>query len=627
VATDPDRRIGELSLLSAEERQRVLVDWNATGSEYPRDRCVHELFEEQVARTPDAVAVVCGGEELTYRELDERANRLAHYLRRLGVGPEQLVGVCVERSLGVVVALLGVLKAGGAYLPLDPGYPAERLAFMLRDSGAQVLVTEERLLGGLPVQVAAVVYLDRDAAVLQAEAADAPASGVVPDNLAYIIYTSGSTGTPKGVMVPHHGIVSLLFGVEYVDLGPTATLLHVAPFTFDASTFEIWGALLHGGRCVLFPGTVPTIDELSRVLQRHQINRLFLTTSLFNLLIDEAPEALSHVRQLLTGGEAMSVPRVRRARELLPDTQVSNIYGPTECTTFASWYPVLAPPDETARSIPIGRPLAGRSLYVLDAWSDVVPIGAPGELYVGGEGIARGYAGRPSLTAAKFVPNPFGPAGSRLYRTGDLATWLPDGAIDFLGRIDDQVKIRGFRIEPGEIEATLAAHPSVREAAVSVRIDESGAARLVVFLVPRSPGELDGTSVREFLSQRLPEYMVPSVYVTLEQLPLTPNRKLDRTALPDPHPSQSDDQSGYVPPSTPVEEALAGIWADVLGLKRVGMHDDFFELGGDSLQAMRILARIESTLGVALPVASFFEMTSLGEAAQAVEQLAASSSS
>jgi amino acid adenylation domain-containing protein/non-ribosomal peptide synthase protein (TIGR01720 family) len=487
----PESRLSALPLLGSEERREVLSLARGVRAAYPRDSTVHEEFAVQAARTPEAVAVLFEGEQLSYGELNRRANQLAHHLGRAGVGPGVRVAICVERSLDLVVGLLGILKAGGAYVPLDPEYPQERLAFMLQDARAAVLLTKEPLLESLPSTEARVLCLDRDAGALLKEAVGEPRSGATAEDLAYVTYTSGSTGWPKGVEVEHRGVLRLVLGADYAALSSEQTLLQLAPVSFDASTLEIWGALLVGGRCVVYPERVPTARELGDVLSRQGVTTLWLTASLFNVVVDEAPEALSPVRQLLIGGEALSVGHVRKAQERLPRTRIINGYGPTESTTFTCCHPIPSPLAEGVRSVPIGRPIANTDVYVLDEGLEPVPVGVPGELFIGGDGLARGYLGRPDLTAEKFVPSPFaGGPGERLYRTGDLVKWLGDGTIEFLGRTDDQVKIRGFRIELGEVQSALSRHPAVREAVVVVREGAApGDKRLVAYIVPAAGGE------------------------------------------------------------------------------------------------------------------------------------------
>lgn len=607
IAANPETQAGELPLLTPEERDRLLVEWNDTFAPYPQGKCIHQLFEEQVERTPDAVAVVFEEERLTYRELNGKANQLAHYLQGLGVGPEVLVGICVERSLSMIVGLLGILKAGGAYVPLDPNYPSDRLAYMLEDSSVQVLLIQQGLRERLHQQEVRVVCLDSDWVGLLAPQSESNPIAIASsaDNLAYINYTSGSTGKPKGVEVTHRGVTSLLFGTDYINFSESEKFLHLAPIAFDASTFEIWGALLHGAPCVLFPEKVPTSKTLGNAIRQHDITTLFLTTALFNSIVDDEPEGLSGVRQLLMGGEVISVAHVRKALKALSSTQITHVYGPTEATTFACYYPIRRVIDKSIQSIPIGRPIVNTQIYILDNHLQPVPIGVPGELHIGGAGLARGYLNRPELTSQKFIPNPFSDEpGSRLYKTGDKARYLPDGNIEFIGRIDNQVKIRGFRIELGEIEATLAQHPEVREAVVIVREDNPGDKRLVAYIVPEGQQELAVSVFRSFLKSKLPDYMVPGPFVFLEAIPLTPNGKSDRHALA--VLDVSTQEAERIAPRTTTELQLVQIWSEVLNLPVVGVRDDFFDLGGHSLLATCLMARIEEQLGVKLSVAALF---------------------
>ncbi len=490
VTSRPDVPVSYTSLLGEEERGLLVSKWNETKRGYP-ERCVHELVEEWAERTPESIAVVDGERELTYRELNRAANRWARRLRDLGVGIESRVGVCLERSAETVVALLSILKSGGAYVPLDASYPMERLEFMVRDCGIAVALTERAHGGRIPSGVAK-LYVE-DEGLLEDESGGNPGSETRLDNLAYVTFTSGSTGIPKGVEVRHRGVVRLLWDVDYVHLGREEVLLQLAPVSFDASTFEIWGALVHGGRVVMYPERVPTAEELGRVIEEKGVTTLWLTASLFNEIVDEEPEALSRVRQLLTGGEALSVPHVRRALGRLSDTELINGYGPTEGTTFTCCHRVARELKEEIPSIPIGRPIAETRVYVLDSELRPAPLGVSGELYVGGDGVARGYLNRPELTAEKFVPDPYGESGGRLYRTGDRARWRADGTIEFLGRVDEQVKVRGFRVEPGEIQAAVTRCPGVRDALVVAHEESSGTKRLVAYVVPEGESELEGS--------------------------------------------------------------------------------------------------------------------------------------
>jgi len=607
VAARPDARLSELTLLGDEERDRLLR-WAGRSSVYPRQGGIPGQFEIQAARRPDAVAVSFGGEKLGYEALNRRANQLARYLGRLGVSRGDRVGICIDRSPEMVVGLLGILKSGGAYVPLDPAYPEERLAFMLRDSGVPLVLTQERLAAGLAGRGTRTVCLDRDWPAISAEREENLAIRVGGEDLAYVTYTSGSTGVPKGVEVPHRGVLRLVMGTDYVELGPGETLLQLAPVTFDASTLEVWGALLPGGRCVLYPKRVATPGDLEEVIGREGVSTLWLTASLYNAVVDESPGALRGVKQLLIGGEALSVPHVRRGLEALAGTQIINGYGPTEGTTFTCCHPIPRVLEDGGSSIPIGRPITNTRVYVLDRRMNLVPAGMPGELFVGGDGVARGYLKRPALTAASFVPDPFAAAaGQRLYRTGDLVRWRRDGVIEFLGRVDTQVKVRGFRIELGEIEAVLGEHPGVQKSVVAVREDVPGDKRIVAYVVAAPDAAPATAELRQHLQAKLPEYMVPSAFMVLEALPLDPNGKVDRRALPAPDGGDAS-AAAYAPPTNELERLLAGIWQDVLGRASVGIHDNFFDLGGHSLLLIQVHRRTrEARPDCDLPVMALFE--------------------
>jgi amino acid adenylation domain-containing protein len=639
IVSHPDRPVSRLPLVSEAERRQILEIWSQPGwVEHPTDPtdpadpsdalCLHQLFARQAARTPEGVALIDQEEEMTYRELDLRSALLARRLRAAGAAPDVPVAVLLERSAGMVVALLGILRAGAGYVPLDLGYPRERLAWMLEDSGARLVVTRGGLTAGLAAQGLDVVRVDDlledvpDPLDLQVDLqVDAPVS---PDSLAYIVYTSGSTGQPKGVAATHRAVARVVIDPGYVELGPDETILQLAPVPFDASTFEIWGALLNGGRLAIFPAGPVSLRELSRALSRYEVTALFLTTGLFHQMIDEEPEALAGVRQLITGGDVISVARVRRALEVLPGCRLIHAYGPTETTTFATCHPVTL--ADTARpTLTLGRPIRRTSVWLLDEHLEPVPPGVPGEMYLGGDGLARGYWRRPDHTAGRFVPHPFsntpgtpGAPGERLYRTGDLARWLPDGTVDFLGRIDRQVKIRGFRVEPAEIETTLERHPGLVAAVVQPRDDGRGNKRLVAWVVPASPESTAGLSDAELLAwcrEHLPAFMVPGAFVLMEALPLDPNGKVDRRVLPDPG---LGSRQGYMAPRTPLEAQVAAVWADVLGQERVGAEDDFFELGGHSLLATQIVARLERELGTEVGLRAFFDEPTVAGVALAI---------
>ncbi|HEU0051743.1 MAG TPA: amino acid adenylation domain-containing protein, partial [Longimicrobium sp.] len=527
VAADADVRLSQLEMLGDAERARLLALGEGAAPEFPR-ATVDVLFARAAAAAPESVALTWEGGRMTYAELDERANRLARHLRRAGVATGTRVGVCLERGPEMVVATLAALKAGGAYVPLDAAYPAERLAFMLADTAVPVLVTESSLADRLPPHDARVIRVDTDAAAIAAESSIAVSAGTDSEAVAYVMYTSGSTGRPKGVEVPHRAIVRLVRGQDYVSITPSDVFLQLAPASFDAATLELWGPLLNGACLALHPTEQPTVESIGRALAEHGVTILWLTAGLFHLVVEERIEILRGVRQLLAGGDVLSVPDVRRVLSELPETALINGYGPTENTTFTCCHRVAEAPRE-GESIPIGRPISNTYVRVLDAGMRPAPAGVPGELYAGGAGLALGYLNQPELTEEKFVADPFAP-GARLYHTGDRVRWRADGTVEFLGRVDTQVKIRGFRVEPGEIEARLLEHAGVREAAVVVREDTAGDRRLVAYVA----GEAVADEVREHLRGRLPEHMLPAAFVFLDALPLTANGKLDRKALPAP---------------------------------------------------------------------------------------------
>ncbi|HEX2188839.1 MAG TPA: amino acid adenylation domain-containing protein, partial [Longimicrobiaceae bacterium] len=614
VAADPDVRLSELELLGDTERALVLEGWNRTAAEYPADRCIHELFQAQAARTPGAVAVVYEGEALSYAELNARANQLAHYLRRRGVGPEVRVAICLERSLEMVVGILAVLKAGGAYVPLDPGYPAERLAFILADSATPVLLTRETLRGALPAREGVeVVSLDAAAEEIAAESADNPESGAGPGSLSYVIYTSGSTGAPKGALIEHRNVARLFAATEaWFGFGPgdVWTLFH--SYAFDFSVWELWGALLYGGRVVVVPFDVSRDPEAFHALvQREGVTVLNQTPSAFRqfMRVDAEHGGDLALRVVVFGGEALEPASLRQwvERRGAQTPRLVNMYGITETTVHVTYRPLGREDVFGGSGSPIGRAIPDLRLYVLDPARRPVPIGVPGELYVGGAGVARGYLNRPELTAERFVDDPFAPG--RLYRTGDRVRWMADGTLEYLGRLDEQVKIRGFRIELGEIEVRLAEHPEVREAVVLAREDVPGDRRLVAYVA----GAVEADALRAHMRQNLPEYMVPGAFVVLDRLPLTANGKVDRKALPAPELGPAEER--YVAPRTPVEEVLAGIWAEVLRLERVGVEESFFDMGGHSLLATRMLSRVRERFGVELPLRALFEGPTIAEMA------------
>nr|WP_279637144.1 non-ribosomal peptide synthetase [Corallococcus praedator] len=617
AVANPETRLWELPLMGHEEQQRLVKDWSGRAAEYPREKSLPELFEAQALKTPEAVAVEYGAQRLTYGELNRRANQLAHHLNGMGVGPEVRVGLCVERSLELVVSVLGILKAGGAYVPLDASYPLERLRWMQREAGVTLLVGQQKLLQpmGLTEGTSVVnVATEWDTLIASQPVSNLPAQ-VGGGGLAYVMFTSGSTGQPKGVGVPHRAVSRLVLGTDFAQFGPEEVWLQLAPISFDASTLEVWGALLHGSKLVVYPAGTPSLEELGRKLEEASITSLWLTAALFEQMQARQPQALAKVKQVLAGGDVLPVGRVKE--RLTTGGVLINGYGPTENTTFSSTHRMEGP-DEVGTTVSIGQPIQNTTAYVLDGTMQPVPVGVPGELYVGGEGLARGYVGRPELTAGRFVPNPFG-QGDRLYRTGDMVRWLSNGTLDFVGRKDTQVKVRGYRIELGEVEAALSQSAGVSESVVVVRDDGAEGKRLVAYVTAEEGAELEASELRSHVKQRLPEYMVPSAYVVLDALPLTPNGKVDRKALPAPEATVATALHGYEAPRTPTEELLAGMWAGVLRKERVGIHDDFFELGGHSLLATQLVSRIREALQVELPLRELFESPTVARLAQRVD--------
>ncbi len=592
IVADPDQSITNLPLLTGAEHRQLLVEWNDTDTEYPHDQCAHQLFETQVRRAPDAIAVMFEEERLTYAELDRRTNQLARHLQKLGVQPDTLVGICMERSIEMIVGLLGVLKAGGAYVPMDPDYPQERLTFVLEDTQMRVVLTQQRLTSSLPKHGIKVVCLDTDWDIIAQECGENPVSNVTPENLAYVIYTSGSTGKPKGVLITHQNLVHSTYARMVCHPTPISRFLLLSSFAFDSSVPGLFGTLCEGGMLVLPPqGGEQDLLHLIDLIARHRITDTVCLPALYGLLLAQAqPERMASLRRVIWGGETPLHEIVEHHRQMLPETALFNEYGPTEGTVWCSVYEIRL--DEPGTCVPIGRSIANTQIYLLDSHLQPVPVGVPGELHIGGTGVARGYLNRPELTAAKFIPNPFSSAPeARLYKTGDLARYLPDGNIEFLGRIDQQVKVRGFRIELGEIETALGQHPALQEVAVLARDDTPGDKHLVAYLVPRQEPAPSIAELRSFVRARLPEYMVPSAFVVLKEMPLMPNGKIDRRALPAPEQTRPELENAYVAPRTRAEEILAGIWAQVLGVERVGIRDSFFELGGDSILSIQVIAR------------------------------------
>lgn len=587
--------------------------WDDTRTNYPRDRTVAQLFEEVVSASPGSVALVFGNTQLTYAELNARANRLAHRLRAVGVGPEVLVGCCMERSIELIVALVAILKAGGAYVPLDPAYPKERFDFLVQDTRTKVMLTQQSL--------ASTVLADYEQTCLLVDASWSSgadpgnlALAASPGDLAYVMYTSGSTGQPKGVMVENRSIVRLVRNTNFCRFGADEVFLQFAPISFDASTLEIWGPLLNGGRLVIMPPPPTSLEDLGRVIREQTITTLWLTAGLFNLVVEERLNNLQSVRQLLAGGDVLSPRHVRRALENLPNCRLINGYGPTENTTFTCCH-TMHPGEPVPESIPIGRPISNTEVFILDEQFRPVPPGTAGELYAAGDGLARGYLNNPEATNEKFLRNPFAAeSGARMYRTGDLASWRSDGVIEFLGRADNQVKIHGHRIEPGEIETALAAHEYVKQNCVVSHRSGNGSRRLVAYYVPSHSG-LKETELRKFLAEKLPEFMIPALFVAVQSLPLTPNGKIDRSALAAPGaPVRTDAAIGAA--ATQLEQTIIDVWRKNLDIDQFGPTENFFDLGGNSLSLVSVHASLEKILQVSLPITALFEFTTVQSLAE-----------
>ncbi|WP_433931236.1 amino acid adenylation domain-containing protein [Sorangium cellulosum] len=617
----PEARLADLPMMDAGEREEILVAWNDTGVAVPDERRVHELFEAQAERTPDAVAVIFDERRLTYRELNARANQLAHALRRRGVGPDVLVAIAAERSAEMVIALLAVLKAGGAYVPIDPDYPAERIAYMLDDAGAPVLLSQWPVVSRLPAHRAEVLCLDVDRALIDREPTTNLAVPVAPDNLAYTIYTSGSTGRPKGAGNSHRGLLNRLQWMqERYGLTADDRVLQKTPFSFDVSVWEFFWPLITGaGLVVARPGDHRDGERLIDLIKRHDVTTLHFVPPMLQAFL-ETPGAAScrSLRRVICSGEALPAELARRFFERMDQAELHNLYGPTEASIDVTAWACRR--GDTSASVPIGAPIANTQIYLLDRHGHPVPVGVAGELHIGGVGLARGYHRRPALTAERFVPDPFGAApGGRLYRTGDLARYRPDGAIEFLGRLDHQVKIRGLRVELGEIEARLLQHPGVREAVVVARDEAHGGKRLVAYVAPRDGAALETAALRAWLADALPAYMVPAPILAVERLPLSPNGKIDRRALP--APEQLDAPARAVtPPRTDLERTIAAIWQEALSTPQIGIHDNFFDLGGHSLLLARVHSRLREKVDRPLPMLALFQHPTIASLADALSR-------
>jgi surfactin family lipopeptide synthetase C len=632
MAVNLDQRVRDLPLLTDAEQHRLLVTWNETSVDYPRNTCIHQLFEAQTARTPNQGAICFEDQWLTYRQLNARANQVAHYLTKAGVRPGVKVGICMERSLEMLVALLGILKAGGAYVPLDPRYPRERLAFILGDAGIEVLLTQERLVEMFAGHQAAAICLDIAWATISQEPEENPDVQLSSEDLAYLMYTSGSTGKPKGVMVRHRNVVNFFAGMDSrIGSDPPGAWLALTSISFDISVLELFWPLTHGSKVILHSGAeaapsagsqeTPGIHRdfsIPAQIMRHGVTHLQCTPSMARMLAmnQESLRALKPLRQLLLGGEALPDSLANELFEVVSG-DILNMYGPTETTVWSS----TAVVEQGRRPVPIGRPIANTQLYILDRFLHLVPIGVAGELFIGGDGVAAGYHERPELTAERFVRNPFSSEpGLLLYRTGDMARYLPDGNIECLGRVDYQVKIRGHRIELGEIETVLQQYRGVREAVVAAREDQPGDQRLIGYVVSDPEQALTDSELRGYLKTKLPKEMVPAAFVMLDALPRTPNGKLDRRALPAPDQVPPETERTFIAPRDAVERKLATMWERILRVRPIGVRDNFFELGGHSLLAVSLFAQIEKAFGKDLPLSTVFRGPTVEQLARILQQ-------
>jgi amino acid adenylation domain-containing protein len=612
------------AVLVQKERERRLIDWNDTRTHYPRNLCVHQVFEEEARLRPQAVALRFRDRQMTYEQLNRKANQVAHCLQRRGVGSEVMVATLLERSLEMVIGLLGILKAGGAYVPLDANYPAERLAFMASDTNSPVMLVQNSVIQRMTEQnwlPARAISMDAGDSEIDLESEENLPNHNTSENLAYVMYTSGSTGRPKGVMVSHRAVVRLVKNTNYVDLSEKEVFLQFSPISFDASTLEIWAPLLNGGCLAIAPPETQSLDDLGAAIRAHEVTSMWLTAGLFNVMVEQRLEDLRPLRQLLVGGDTLSPTHIRKAIEALPGCRLINGYGPTEGTTFTCCHTITRE-DAKGSSIPIGKPISNTQAYLLDSHLQPVPLGEAGELYIGGDGVARGYLNAPDLTVEKFLPNPFGEyPGECIYKTGDLARYRVDGTIEFLGRSDHQVKVSGFRIELGEIETVLMEHPMVRSAVVEARPEPGGEKKLTAYLVLHTQ-DGDTSGIRHLVQGRLPSYMWPSTFVVMNSLPLSPNGKVDRAALPAPEAPQTSPTGGNVP-DTDLEAKIASIWQRVLRQKQIGVNENFFDLGGDSLELLAAHAELQKSISPDLPITAMFQYTTVRALAQ---HLAGSSS-
>ncbi len=623
IVANPQQRVRELPLLTASERQQILFNWNDTSSSHDRERCIHQLFEEQAERTPGAPALVCGEDCVTYAELNQRANQLGHYLKELGVGPETRVGILLERSVEMAVALLAILKAGGAYAAFDPSYPAERLRYMLDDSGIALLLTQESVAAGRPDFVVRTLVLDAEWNSILKRAPQNVQCNADPGNVAYLVYTSGSTGRPKGILIEHRSLVNAIYAfITTHRMTERDRLLQFASLSFDVAAEEFFSAWLSGGCIVMRPETIMSYGEFVSLLERENITIVNLPASFWlewlTAMTDNCLEIPNTLRRVIVGNEKTLEETLAKWRRLMEQkVEWCNAYGPSETTITASNYePATGAARDEKSIVPIGRPVINAEMYVLDSAQQLVPTGVTGELYIGGAGLARGYHNQPGQTAERFLPHLYSRnPGRRLYRTGDLARYRADGNIEFLGRVDEQVKIRGFRIEIGEVEAVLAQHAGVRESVVVTREDDRGGTRLIAYVVANN-GELQVAELRNYLKQRLAEYMVPSSFVLIEALPRTPSGKIDRRALPEADGARAEDGEVYVAPRSAMERSIANIWEELLKVDKVGINDNFFGLGGHSLMLAHAQSKVMETLRVKVSMVDMFKYPTISALAQ-----------
>jgi amino acid adenylation domain-containing protein len=621
LSFNPNAALNLIDTQGAQSLPEPLRTWSGDRNIPRHHSSLITEFERVVQQNPGAIALVQGVLELSYDDLNRRANRLAHRLRDAGVQAEAMVACCLERSIDMIVVFLGVLKAGGAYVPLDPTYPAARLEFILKDLGSPLVITRKSLATSVPRQCGRIYLLD-DQPQFSSHSSDDeqnPPTLSGPNSLAYVMYTSGSTGRPKGVMVEQRGIIRLVRDTTYCRLGPSEVFLQFAPPSFDASTFEIWGALLNGGRLILMPPESTSLDDLAQAIRQHHVTTLWLTAGLFHLMVEEDLEVLHLLRQLLTGGDVLSPHHVRLFLKDAHQTVLINGYGPTENTTFTCCH-VMRAGDSVPDSVPIGKPISNTRVYLLDDTLHLVSVGERGELYAAGDGVARGYLNDPEGTERSFVSDPFAEdPHQRMYRTGDLARWRPDGTIEFLGRLDNQVKVLGFRIEPAEIEGVLQRHKNVKQACVIVR-DENEAKRLIAYFVPSRPN-LRPDELRDFVASQLPQHMVPVLFVPLSSLPLSEHGKIDRAALAKLDIHTNRDAAPLSPAGTELERTLAQLWQRILTIPSVGLDDNFFDLGGDSLSLVAVHSNLQKTLQTQISLTDLFEFTTIRKLAKHLSHL------